>query len=242
MRIINNYLLIILTLLSLLSSAQAGYVSITASPGATSAPDGSQYIAISMYDAANSGVSFSAGAGPDYGYITGWYWDFPNGDPANATVQNPGKVTFSTAAYGLVNGCTVGVDHTGSSNESCAVSASVVSTVNVNVVQPSLEFNTTSWSSNDTAIDVEERGYSMTFPCGTETFATEGLDTRVEIPYEYKYTIAAPDNSGAVKEQMSIHETCTVVYTLYSNGTIVDGPVPYTYLLRVRIDVAPMTE
>jgi hypothetical protein len=31
-------------------------------------------------------------------------------------------------------------------------------------------------------------------------------------------------------------------YTLYSNGTIVDGPVPYTYLLRVRIDVAPMTE
>jgi hypothetical protein len=103
-------------------------VSITASPGATSAPDGSQYIAISKYDAANSGVFFSVAGTPDYGHITGWLWTFPNGDPANATVQNPGKVTFGPGAYGLVNACTVGVNHPGSANESCAVASSVVST------------------------------------------------------------------------------------------------------------------
>src|ERR1700685_821398 len=100
-----NYAILGLAFLALVAVGHAGTLTVTTTPAATSASDGSQYLAIDKTKAASPGVSFSSSDTTSHGSVTAWSWTFPHGSPGSSTSQNPGAVTFGTSAYGVSNSC-----------------------------------------------------------------------------------------------------------------------------------------
>ena len=113
-----RYCTIILTAISIATSqVRAGQVTI-AQPTLSGSPP-NQYLAISLYNAMNTGVSFQATDTVQNGSVNAWQWTFTNGTPATVNAASATMVTFSQSAYGQSNACTVGLQHTGSKGENC---------------------------------------------------------------------------------------------------------------------------
>ena len=186
--------------MSAMTSLHAGNLIISTTPSYSKSLDGIMYLPISKWDAEDTGVTFSATASPDNGSISEWKWNFPNGAPQSSQDQNPGKVIFQNA-YGNSCACTVGVKHTGSSNETCTLASSIVSTVNVNVIKPNLIMKTSGdWSANNPVyIPASEKIGQIYEYIGSYGRTYEGH------PYEYKYT-ATPANGGIKSNDMAIYE------------------------------------
>ncbi len=114
----------------------AGTLSFTGTKPAVLVDSGKNFILISSKEAATSGINFKCQATPTNGKVTGYLWQFPGGSPQSSRKRNPGTVLFPKAVGGSTYICSVGVDHKGSSNETCAHKSNPVD--QINVVMPSL--------------------------------------------------------------------------------------------------------
>ncbi|MDR0532538.1 MAG: hypothetical protein LBH01_01130 [Verrucomicrobiales bacterium] len=214
-------------------SGYSGILEVTTTPSLSgSVPD--QYLAISKYKAGGNGVVFNCTATPEKGSVTAYQWNFTNGSPDTSSKQNAGKVTFSgSSAYGNSNSCTIGVTHE-DSGTTCASKSTPILTVKINVVKPELNFRTSGGFSNDnTALASAQASVQGNFTMGQINFVTQAGDTYASCPYEYKYTIAAPSNSGALSTDMAIYERATFVEDYYKGNekksTASNGPVSGIY-------------